>query len=367
MRSSGTILEVRVILLVILCLTPFLLSSQEAEETALSETSDSLAVPDEIIKHDSLFYSADSVFLKVEENTIQLLQNAKIEYHWSEISSNNIEIDLDNEKAFSSGKTVMQDRDQILIGNDVFVDINEETGLIIDGGSKFEKGYYYGNEIRKTDDKTFDIDYGRFTTCDSKSPHFHIQANKLRIYQDDKIVAKPVYFIVNHLPVFALPYGTFTIKRGRKTGILVPTPGYDNVRGKFIEDIAFYLPYKNYADFTVALDYYEKTGWEFTFDTFYKKRYSFNGDVDFRLQKSIEGPQISRYEWYFKSKHHSDFSNRTTFDANLEFLSSTRILSGSVDIDERLNEKITSSLAFKKPLFGSYLNVSSRYVDDLEK
>jgi hypothetical protein len=366
MRLSGMKLKVRIILLVILCFAAFLLSSQEAPDTVLSESSDSLAVSDVQIKQDSLFYSADSVFLKVQENTIQLLQNATIKYHWSEISSNNIKIDLDNEKAFSAGKTVMQDRQQILIGKDVFVDIKEEKGLIIEGGSKFEKGYYYGNEIRKTDDKTFDIDYGKFTTCDSKSPHFHIQANKLRIYQDDKIVAKPVYFIVNHLPVFALPYGTFTIKRGRKTGILVPTPGYDNVRGKFIENIAFYLPYKDYADLTVALDYYEKTGWEFTFDTFYKKRYSFRGDVDFRLQNRIEGPQISRYEWFFKSKHHSDFPNRTTFDANLEFLSSTRILSGSVDIDERLNEKITSSMAFKKPLLGSYLNVSARFIDDLK-
>jgi len=150
-------------------------------------------------------------------------------------------------------------------------------------------------------------------------------------------------------------------------GVLVPSPGYDNVRGKHIENIAFYYPYKNYADFTLALDYYEKTGWEVSLNSFYKKRYLFNGRVDLRLQKRIEGPDISRYEWYFKSKHHSDLGNRTTFDAKLEFLSSTRIFSGSVDIDERLNEEITSSLAFKKTFPGSFLNVSARYVDDLKE
>ncbi len=53
------------------------------------------------------------------------------------------------------------------------MDFEKEEGLIIDGRSKFEKGYYYGNEIRKTDDKTFDIDFGRFTTCDSKNPIFN--------------------------------------------------------------------------------------------------------------------------------------------------------------------------------------------------
>ncbi len=365
MKNSIKMVLAKIKLLILFSLFTVSLFTQETVEPVSSNSSDSLSITRVVAKTDSLFYSADSVLLNVKDNKIQLLDNASIKYKKSTISSNEIEIDLDNNKALSYGKTIMQDADQILIGNEVFVDFDKEKGLIIDGGSKFDKGYYYGNEIRKTDDKTFDIDYGRFTTCDSKNPHFHIQANKLRIYQDDKIVARPVYFIVNHLPVFALPYGTFTIKRGRKTGILVPSPGYDNIRGKFIENIAFYLPYKNYADITLALDYYEKTGWELSLDSNYKKRYYFNGDVDFRLQNRIEGPLVSRYDWFFKSKHHSDFTNRTTFDADLEFLSSTRVLSGSVDIDERLNENIISKIAFKKPLMGSYLNVSAKYTDDL--
>jgi len=367
MKYSG--LKICLLLLMIFLLEHLTLElfAQEETEALLPEISDTLSTQNDVkSKLDSLFYEADSVLLNVQENQILLKSNANIIYHLSKINSENIIIDLKNEKAVSYGKTVMRDSDQILIGDDVFFDFNNKTGLVIKGGSKFDKGYYYGNEIRKTADKIFDIDYGKFTTCDSQKPHFYIQANKLRIYQDDKIVAKPVFFIVNQLPVFALPFGTFTIKRGRQTGILVPTPGYDNVRGKFIENIAFYLPYKNYADFIWSMDYYEKTGWEFNFDSLYKRRYYFFGKVDFRIQKRIEGPQVSRYEWYFNSRHHSDFRNRTTLDANLEFLSSTRILSGSVDIDERLNEKITSSFAFKKPLMGSYLNVSARYVDDLK-
>ncbi len=293
MKNSIKMVLAKIKLLILFSLFTVPLFTQETVEPVSSNTSDSLSVTEIVVKTDSLFYSADSVLLNVKDNKIQLLDNASIKYKKSMISSNKIEIDLDNDKALSYGKTIMQDADQILIGNEVFVDFDKEKGLIIDGGSKFEKGYYYGNEIRKTDDKTFDIDYGRFTTCDSKNPHFHIQANKLRIYQDDKIVARPVYFIVIICQFLLFPMELLPLNEVEKTGILVPSPGYDNIRGKFIENIAFYLPYKIYAGCYPCFDYYEKTGWELSFDSSYKKRYYFNGDIDFRLQNRIEGPLVS--------------------------------------------------------------------------
>ncbi len=50
----------------------------------------------------------------------------------------------------------------------------------------------------------------------------------------------------------------------------------------------------------------------------------------------------------------------------LNFSAAQGVILEVVSIDERLNEKITSSMAFKKPLLGSYLNVSAKYADDLK-
>ncbi|MBN1948274.1 MAG: LPS-assembly protein LptD [Candidatus Cloacimonetes bacterium] len=369
MNADNKIGQLQVLILIfLLAFTSSYLRSEEADgninPSLPPDQPDSLQ--SETIPLDSLFYEADSLYYFAPEEKIQLTRQALIRYQDSRIRSDSIIIYLSSDKAASRGRSILQDDTQILVGQDIFFDFSDRTGLIRRGISEFEQGYYYGDEIRKVDKRTFDVDYGQFTTCSSRIPHFYIQANQLRVYQNDKIVAKPVIFFVNRFPVFALPFGSFTIKRGRQTGILVPYPGYNNVNGKYIENIAFYYAFREYADVTLAFDYYEKTGWQAGVESFYKKRYEFDGNLDARLQKKIQGPGVSSYEWYLRSRHHSDFSNRRTFDANLEFLSSKRVFDGSSDLEERLSEKITSSLAYKQPFLNSTLNISGKYVDDLK-
>ncbi|MDP8267211.1 MAG: putative LPS assembly protein LptD [Candidatus Tenebribacter davisii] len=344
--------------------------TQEVTEETQISLADSLLTDslqtDQSYQVDSLFYSADSIDYNVEKEIIQLSGNTSVKYHTSTINADTIAIDLKKEQAFAKGKSYLQDGTQNMLGRDINYDLKTKWGLVSSGSSKFDKGFYYGEEIRKIDDDTYDVDKGIFTTCDALHPHFYIQAKEFRFYKNDKFVAKPVVFYVNHFPVFAFPFGTFTLKRGRQSGILVPSPGWNKTKGKYLENIAYYFAYRDHADFTIALDYYELTGWELGFHSLYKKRYNYNGFFNAILQKKIQGPQISQYEWNIKNRHHHDYGNRTTFDMNLNFISSKRVWEGSENLDERLAEKITSSMAFKKPLFNSTLYVNANYIDDLE-
>ena len=338
---------------------------EEKPHAADSLFTDSLAVIT-ILQPDSLIYIADSVDYQVENEIIQLSGNTSVSYHSSIINADTIMIDLKKEQAFAKGRSYLQDGSQNMLGKDICYDLQTKWGLVTSGASKFDKGFYYGTEIRKIDDDTYDVDDGVFTTCNALHPHFYIKSKELRFYRNDKFVAKPVAFYVNHFPVFGFPFGTFTLKRGRQSGIMVPSPGWNNTRGKYLENIAYYFAYRDHADFTLALDYYELTGWELGFRSKYKQRYVHNGFFNAILQKKIEGPQISQYEWNIKSRHHHDFGNKTTFDMDLNFISSKRVWEGSEDLDERLAEKITSSMAYKKPLFNSTLYIAADYTDDLE-
>ncbi len=360
--------DILLILLVCLSVSGVLFPDEieTAVEISISDSMyvDSLNVKEQLI--DSLYYSADSVKYDSKKEQIDLMGHAKVKYHTSNIQAEEISINLQTEQAYSTGESMLKDGSHFLVGNKIYYDVNTQWGIIENGASKFDQGYYYGEEIRKIDKEIFDVDKGLFTTCNSQHPHFYIQADKLRLYKGDKIVAKPLIFYVNHFPVLALPFGTFTIKRGRKTGILVPSPGYNKVDGKFIENIAFYYAFKEYADLTLYFDYFERTGWETGLKGIYKKRYRYNGDFLASLKKQITGPDNSNYEWHLKYKHHSDFRNNTTLDADLDFVSSKKVWEGSVDIDERLSEKITSKISFKKPLCGSSLRIYSRYTDDFK-
>ena len=349
-------------LIAVVCFGFGFLQSQEID--AVKEVNaDSL----QTAKQDSISYAADEVINSLTIEKIFLIGDASLKYHSSNIKADSITVDLKKEQAQTIGQSLLQDGSHILIGEGISFDLETQEGMIKSGASKFEKGYYYGEEIRKTGEKQFDVDNGVFTTCDALHPHFDISMKKLRLYQGDKIVAKPAVFYVNHFPVFALPFGTFSIKSGRKSGILVPHPGMNSTDGKYIEDIAFYYAYKDYADLLFSVDYYEKTGWEANFTTDYIQRYIMNGKFSASLKKRTLSLYSSQYDWRINADHHHDFGNKTTLDADLEFVSSSRILEGSIDIDERLNEEISSSVAYKRPLWNRTLYVYADYTDNLEQ
>ena len=342
---------------------------RDKENTTKSDSVlvDSAAVKDSV-KIDSVLYSADSVFYYHKEETIELAGNATINYHGSEIKSDTISLNLQQEKAFTHGNTWMRDGDQLMLGDQVSYKFDSKLGLITKGASKFDNGYFYGQEIRKVDKDIYDIDDSKYTTCDALNPHFYIYSQKTRIYRKDKFVAKPIIYYVNHFPILAFPFGTFTLKKGKHSGILVPEPGYNDYHGKYVKNIAVYLTYKDYADYTLSMDYYEKTGWEIRFLNRYIKRYLFNGNLEARLRKDIKGFNKSTYDWYIRERHHHEVGYESTFDANLKFASSQEIWEGSSDINERLKQELTSSLSFKTPLLERTLSISANYTDDfLEK
>jgi lipopolysaccharide assembly outer membrane protein LptD (OstA) len=314
---------------------------------------------------DSLFYSADSVYYGVEENRIVFSGNAAITYHTATITADTIIVDMKKEQAFTRGQSLLKDSAQNLLGDEIAFDLKTKWGLVQAGASQFEQGFYYGEEIRKVDDKTYDIDNGIFTTCDAPHPHWYIKTWQLRLYQKDKVVARPLFFYVNDFPVMAFPFGTFSIKRGRHSGILVPSPGYNKTDGKYVENIAAYFAWKDYYDTMLSFDYYEKTGWKLSFINRYIQRYVFNGKFNAILRKTAVTPQNSIYDWNVIAQHHHEFINDTTFDADLNFVSSRQIYEGDENIDDRLRESVTSSMSYKTPFLGSRLYVSANYKDDL--
>ncbi len=351
------------ILLLLLALVQALLLAQ-AEPSAPVGGAVPDSLPAEPVVEDSLSYTADSLSYSFDQELIRLWGNTSIRYQNFEISSDSLLVDLKHNRAFSQGNTVMQDGDQIILGDNVAYDIESQTGTLSGGISRMEKSYYTGNEIRKINAEVYDVDNGSFTTCENEEPDFWFTAKRLRIYRGDKIVGKPVIAYVNHFPVFYFPFIVVPLQSGRKPGFLIPQPGYNTYDGKFFRDIAWYYPYKDYADLILSLDLYERTGWRAELQLDYLKRYLLNGSLNAAFQRRSGGTQ-SFNDWSLRATHHQELGNRATFDANVDFVSNKRIWEGSSDIDESLAQTVTSSRSYRQPLLGSNLNVGASYTEDL--
>nr|HPM05255.1 putative LPS assembly protein LptD [Candidatus Cloacimonas sp.] len=322
------------VLAVLLLGTPCLAAQTSAEGLVLPDslslaTADSLQTATTPI--DSLFYTAGRIYYDYQKNLIRLYDQPVVNYQDSEIQADSLYVDLDKERAYSFGPTRMRDADQLLLGSDVRYDVNTQTGLLVNGFSMVEKGYYGGKELRKTGSNIYDIDGGSFTNCDLEEPSFWFWSRQLRIYRSDKIVGKPVIGYVNHFPVFYFPFITVPIKRGRYPGFLIPSPDYNNIDGISIRDIAYYYPYKDYADFTLGFDLMEKTGWKAKFDSEYIKRYAFKGNLNASFQHGIGSTGVNN-DWAIQGRHHQDLPERASLDANLNFISNKRIWQSSGDL-----------------------------------
>lgn len=344
------------------CQLLLLAQAADAGEPVSANGADSLGQSG--LAMDSLFYAADSVAYRPSQDRIELGGKARVQYQASEISADSMYIDLQREQAFTFGATVMKDGEQILLGRNVSYDVNSQTGYLSGGISRIVKAYYGGAEVRKVGDKVYDVDGGSFTTCEHAEPDFWFSSDQLRIYQGDKIVGRPVVAWVNHFPVFWFPFITMSIRRGRHPGLLIPEPGYNSVDGKFLRDIAWYYPYKDYADLILGLDLTERSGWKAKLSSTYTRRYAYDGNFHGAYQKRLSGGSTS-YDWSLKARHHHELGEKAAFDADLDFISSKRIWDSSGYLDESLAERLSSAMSYRQPLMGSYLNVGATYTRDL--
>ncbi len=315
-------------------------------------------------EEDSLFYAADSLHYNNALEQIRLFGNTQIRYHSFEISSDSLLVDLKNKLAYSQGNTVMRDGDQIILGEDIAYHMESQTGTMSSGISRMDKSFYTGENIRKISDVAYDVDNGSFTTCENEEPDFWFTAKKLRIYRGDKLVGKPVVAYVNHLPVFYFPFIVIPMQSGRKPGFLIPQPGFNNLDGKFFKDIAWYYPYKDYADLILSLDIYERTGWRAALKLDYLHRYMYSGNLNASFQRRNAGSGYYN-DWSLRLNHHQDFASKASFDANVDFVSNKRVWESSSDIDESLAQTVTSTLSYRQPLLGSNLNLGASYTQDL--
>ena len=342
------------------------LYSETADTVSDTTQTDTLNIYEDI-KIDSVNFDADSIYYDFKSEDMTLSGNAQLVYQTSTLTADSININLKTDKSITHGNAKLKDGTQLMIGDDIKFDIEEQSGIVTKGATKFDKGFYYGDEIRKVGKEVFDVDNGYFTTCDDEEPHFYIYSKYMRMYRNDRIVMKPIVFYVNHFPVFAVPFGTFSLKRGRKSGFIMPSPGYNKGNGKFVEDLAFFAILSDNADVYLSTDYYEKRGWNFNTEGIYKKRYKYDGRFYTSYQNRTTSNSSESQNWYASWSHSQTIGLESKLSVNMNFTSSKTIWENSTDENERLKEVVSSTVSYNTKLFGNSLYTTMRYNDQLDE
>ncbi len=311
-------------------------------------------------------YWAEKITLRDEGSQIYLRGRAKIIYQSMTLTAEDILIDRNKETLFANGvlDSLDADSNKILRGTPVFTEKGQnpllgtsieynfgtERGKIFTGKTEMEPGYYRGDRINRIADSTLLVQDGIFTSCEHiDDPHFYFKSSKIRLRVKDKVIAKPIVFYIADIPLAWLPFGIFPNKRGRHSGIVIPSYGENQTGGRFLRGMGYYWAPNDYLDAEFLVDYYDKLDFAYRASAHYTKRYTLNGNfnAEYYPRDPSSGGLSERWRLGFNHRHNIDPT--MSISGSGSFVSDRTLVKDlSPNIEDRLNQNVTSRLTFNK-------------------
>ena len=311
-------------------------------------------------------YWADHIKLKNNGDYILLKGKAKLVYQNMTLTAAIIEIDRTKSTLYARGAADSLDADSNLVFRDTpvfvekgdepirgdFIEYNFKTrrGKIKGGKTEMEPGYYKGQEVVKIGRNTMLVNTGYFTSCEYiDDPHYYFKSTRMRVKIKDQIIAEPIYFYIADVPLFWLPLGIFPNKKGRHSGLVVPSFGESRVGGRYLRGMGYYWAPNDYFDAEFLLDFYDKLGFAYRARANYKVRYKLNGYVsgEFFPYDLYTGAKKER--WSFTFRHNQIIDRNLRISGSGTFVSDKSFANDlSPNMDERLNQNISSNISISK-------------------
>ena len=270
---------------------------------------DSAGIPIDTIRNDStqskpLFddlidYNADdSVRFSIQEKKVYLYGNGFVKYLTTELRADYIELDMDKKLAMATGvpdsvgklkgTPKFKDGGQEFESTELHYNFDTKKGYVTEIITQEGEGYIQGKTTKKMSDSVYCVKHGMYTTCDEHDhPHFGLNMSKAKMIKDKKIFVGFTNLELEGIPLpIFIPFGFFPITKKATSGIIMPTYGEERMRGFNLRGGGYYIYINDYIDMNITGDIYTNGSWGLQYATQYRKRYKFNGNLNFTISKN---------------------------------------------------------------------------------
>ena len=340
------------------------------------------AIPDSAIT-----YAAREIRIDMDRKYTWLDGEARITFQGMQLEAERIEIDwpLDLltatgvqdtvwtdstltviDSVYTRGAPVFNDQDGEIRGAEMVYNFRTRRGRIQQGRTEFGDGYYYGSRIKKREGAALHISSGEFTTCDRKNPHYHFYSPRMKLLVKDKVIAKPVWLYFDRVRTLGVPFAIFSIKTGRRSGLIMPSYSESSRRGHELNHLGWYWAASRFWDAWLKMDYADKG-----------PDYLLDGNVRYRLRDRLNGHANSSWfisnlshtrAWDLNLSHDQNLTPYLSVRARISYASSgDYYLNTSENQDTRLQQSMNSSinLAGKIPSWKDSYSVGLSYNQNL--
>lgn len=310
--------------------------------------------------------SKDSLIFLVKDKKMKIYGNGQISYKQTEIKSANIEIDFDKSVILATGVPsdsaegkliglpVLKEGIETYEGTSMKYNFKTGGGIISAAQTKQEGSKYIGSKIKKVDKTTYFVENGVYTTCEDDCPHFYFTASKMKIIQEEQLVADWIFLHFGGVPFpVPLPFAVFPIESGRRSGIIPPTFGSDPNYGTYFSGFGYFWAINDYIDLNLTADFYTRGSYKFDSRFRYTKRYEYSGNIEGSYGNFIKGEEsdasrVESKEWHLRWNHNQSITPTSRLDAKVEFISGSNINRDINDFNEVLRNEAISNITYFK-------------------
>lgn len=231
-------------------------------------------------------------------------------------------------------------------------DIGRKVGVARGAQTEVSQGaiWYVSGDLVTIENDVYSHD-AIFTDCSLDHPHYHFAAGKMKVIRNNVLVARDVTLRFGDVPVFWLPFFMQSLSQGRRSGILMPRFGINDIArnsaryARRIEDVGFYWAISDHMGGELAM------GWQSQNFT------ALRGSFDYRFTRQFFDGAFT-LQRYWKSEGGRDLTlsstnswqpdERTSMNANISYTTSTQFIRERSLDPRELNRSIMSTISLNR-------------------
>lgn len=323
----------------------------------------------------------DSLVYDVRNKMVYLYNKGDVTYQTSNLKADFMRIDMQNKMVYAYGKPDTLDGKDIITKPEftegeasykmdtITYNLTSKKAKIKGVATQQGDGWLVGGSVKKMADNTFNIQHGKYTTCDETDhPHFYLAMTKAKVIPGKKVVTGPAYLVMEDVPIYFLgiPEGFFPINMGPKSGLLMPTYGEEATKGFYLRDMGYYITLGDYADLALRGGFYTLGSWELSAASRYIKRYKYSGSFNtnysnVKMGEKGEPDYTEATEFRLQWTHAQDpkANPGSTFSASVNFTTSGYSQYSAVNFNDILSTQTNSSISYSKNWAGTPFSLSA--------
>ncbi len=211
-------------------------------------------------------YQADTATLFMDTRRIELTHEALTERQGATLEADSISFREVECLLEATGDPRLFDGSQVLVGQSVSYNTCTRRGVVNEALTNFQQmgavWFLRGNVAQDSSSSRIYSSSSEVTSCDVPDAHYHFSSKKMKWVNQSMFIARPAVLYVRDVPIMWLPFVFQDISPGRRSGILIPQFGFNDIvrpnesYGRQITNVGYYWAPNDYMDLTARLDWY---------------------------------------------------------------------------------------------------------------